>query len=124
MTNTPNRADDIIRCARSLIINGGYNSFSYADISSDDREHNGEPRDYYDFSLLNGVALATHFRASEIEVFAFRADDSLIHATNHLAMVDVAEFFQIARRSFSLPEVGLRFPLSEARPWLDTAKTV
>ncbi|HEY9453847.1 MAG TPA: TetR/AcrR family transcriptional regulator [Bradyrhizobium sp.] len=34
MTNTPNRADDIIRCARSLIINGGYNSFSYADISS------------------------------------------------------------------------------------------
>lgn len=26
-------ADDILRCARSLIVKGGYNSFSYADIS-------------------------------------------------------------------------------------------
>jgi TetR/AcrR family transcriptional repressor of nem operon len=34
MTNSPTRADDILRCARSLIIRGGYDSFSYADISS------------------------------------------------------------------------------------------
>src|SRR5262249_33015074 len=34
MTNLSTTSDDIIRCARSLIIRGGYNSFSYADISS------------------------------------------------------------------------------------------
>ena len=90
----------------------------YAEISLDNRERNSDPEDYYDFSLLNGVVLATIFREAEIEVFAFRADESLIRSTNHLAMVDVAQFFQIARRSFSLPEAGLRFPLSEALPWL------
>ncbi len=32
--NTPStKADDILRCARTLIVRGGYNSFSYADIS-------------------------------------------------------------------------------------------
>lgn len=34
MKNPPTTADDILRCARTLIIRGGYNSFSYADISS------------------------------------------------------------------------------------------
>lgn len=34
MSNPSTKADDILRCARSLIIRGGYNSFSYADISS------------------------------------------------------------------------------------------
>ncbi|MCS0504306.1 TetR/AcrR family transcriptional regulator [Ancylobacter mangrovi] len=33
MTNASTTADDILRCARSLIVAGGYNSFSYADIS-------------------------------------------------------------------------------------------
>ncbi|MBW9063392.1 TetR/AcrR family transcriptional regulator [Rhizobium herbae] len=33
MSNPSTTADDILRCARSLIIRGGYNSFSYADIS-------------------------------------------------------------------------------------------
>ncbi|MBP2300190.1 TetR/AcrR family transcriptional regulator [Azospirillum picis] len=33
MSNTSTKADDILRCARSLIVRGGYNSFSYADIS-------------------------------------------------------------------------------------------
>jgi len=34
MKHSQTRSDDILRCARSLIIRGGYNSFSYADISS------------------------------------------------------------------------------------------
>ncbi|ACB96449.1 TetR/AcrR family transcriptional regulator [Beijerinckia indica] len=34
MSNLSTKADDILRCARALIIKGGYNSFSYADISS------------------------------------------------------------------------------------------
>lgn len=33
MTNPSTTYDDILRCARSLIIAGGYNGFSYADIS-------------------------------------------------------------------------------------------
>jgi len=34
MSNLSTKADDILRCARSLIVKGGYNSFSYADIST------------------------------------------------------------------------------------------
>ncbi|MBO0131446.1 TetR/AcrR family transcriptional regulator [Agrobacterium burrii] len=34
MKNPQTRADDILRCARTLIVRGGYNSFSYADISN------------------------------------------------------------------------------------------
>ncbi|MFE0018805.1 TetR/AcrR family transcriptional regulator [Mesorhizobium sp. NPDC059054] len=34
MQNSQTKADEILSCARSLIIKGGYNSFSYADISS------------------------------------------------------------------------------------------
>ncbi len=33
MANLSNTADDILRCARTLILAGGYNGFSYADIS-------------------------------------------------------------------------------------------
>ncbi|SON57733.1 Bacterial regulatory protein, tetR family [Hartmannibacter diazotrophicus] len=33
MSNLTNTSDDILRCARSLIVAGGYNGFSYADIS-------------------------------------------------------------------------------------------
>lgn len=33
MSQSSTKAEDILRCARSLITRGGYNSFSYADIS-------------------------------------------------------------------------------------------
>lgn len=33
MTQRPTTSDDILTCARTLIIAGGYNGFSYADIS-------------------------------------------------------------------------------------------
>lgn len=33
MSNLSTTADDILRCARTLIVDGGYNGFSYADIS-------------------------------------------------------------------------------------------
>lgn len=33
MSNVSNTADDILNCARVLIVRGGYDSFSYADIS-------------------------------------------------------------------------------------------
>ncbi|MHA2856078.1 TetR/AcrR family transcriptional regulator [Paenibacillus lautus] len=33
MKNSPTTSDDILSCARSLIIDGGYNGFSYADIA-------------------------------------------------------------------------------------------
>jgi len=34
MDNQSTTADDILRCARTLVVKGGYNSFSYADISA------------------------------------------------------------------------------------------
>ncbi|WNS46656.1 TetR/AcrR family transcriptional regulator [Paenibacillus sp. MMS20-IR301] len=34
MKNITNTSDDILNCARSLIITGGYNGFSYADIAA------------------------------------------------------------------------------------------
>ncbi|QIP10296.1 TetR/AcrR family transcriptional regulator [Bradyrhizobium symbiodeficiens] len=33
MSNASSTADDILSCARTLIVNGGYNGFSYADIA-------------------------------------------------------------------------------------------
>jgi TetR/AcrR family transcriptional regulator, transcriptional repressor for nem operon len=33
MADTPTTADDILRCTRSLLVAGGYDSFSYADIA-------------------------------------------------------------------------------------------
>ncbi|TFW29998.1 TetR/AcrR family transcriptional regulator [Duganella callida] len=33
MNKTSSTADDILACSRSLIVNGGYNGFSYADIA-------------------------------------------------------------------------------------------
>ncbi len=33
MKSSKTKADDILQCARTLIVRGGYNSFSYADIS-------------------------------------------------------------------------------------------
>ncbi|SDF62921.1 transcriptional regulator, TetR family [Massilia sp. PDC64] len=33
MNKSPSTADDILNCARSLIVAGGYNGFSYADIA-------------------------------------------------------------------------------------------
>lgn len=33
MTNASSTADDILACARTLILAGGYNGFSYADVS-------------------------------------------------------------------------------------------
>lgn len=33
MTNVSSTADDILACARTLIIAGGYNGFSYADVA-------------------------------------------------------------------------------------------
>ncbi|MFG1420522.1 TetR/AcrR family transcriptional regulator [Roseixanthobacter liquoris] len=33
MSNVTNTSDEILRCARSLIVAGGYNGFSYADIA-------------------------------------------------------------------------------------------
>ncbi|WP_029012982.1 TetR/AcrR family transcriptional regulator [Niveispirillum irakense] len=34
MSNLSTTADDILRCARTLIVAGGYNGFSYADIAA------------------------------------------------------------------------------------------
>lgn len=85
----------------------------YRDISRDDATHGADRRDFFDFSLLDGVALATIYRESEAEVFVFAADESLIHDAAQLAMIDVGEFIEILRQRFQVPPTGLRVPISE-----------
>jgi hypothetical protein len=93
---------------------------SFRDITKDHAARDvTEWRDFYNFSLVDGVAVVTIYRKVEIEIFIVAADESLIHATEHLAMVDVAEFLQTVRGRFLLPDVGLRFPMSQALPWLE-----
>jgi len=83
-----------------------------------------EWKDFYNFTLADGVALATIFRKAEVEVLVFDADDSLIHTTEHLAMGDVDEFLQAVRSRFRLPDTGLTFPMPQALPWLESVETV
>ena len=97
----------------------------YRDITSDNAKCGvSEWHDFYDFSLGDSLAVVTIYRKTEIEVLAFAADDSLIHTTDHLAMQDVDEFLKIARSHFGLPDSGLRFPMSQALPWLEGVETV
>ena len=80
----------------------------FRDITNDDTAHGvTEWRDFFNFSLVDRVAVVTIYRKTGIEVFVFAADESLIHATEHLALVDVAEFLQTVRGRFPLPDVGL-----------------
>jgi len=97
----------------------------YRDITSDNAKRGvSEWHDFYDFSLDDSLAVVTIYRKTEIEVVVFTADDSLIHTTDHLAMQDVDEFLKIARSRFGLPDSGLRFPKSQALPWLESMETV
>ena len=79
---------------------------------------------FFDFLLDDGLAVVTIYRKTEVEILVFAADDSLIRATEHLAMVDVDDFLQMARSHFSLPDSGLRFPMSHVLPWLEGSETV
>jgi hypothetical protein len=83
-----------------------------------------EWQDFYNFSHVDGVALATIYRKTQLEVFTFAADDSLIHSTRHLAMVDVDEFLQIVRSRFDSPEAGFRLPMAQVLPWLESGEKV
>ena len=97
----------------------------FQDITSDNAARGvKEWQDFFNFSLVDGVAVVTIYRKTELEVFIFPADESLIHATEHLALVDVAEFLQTVRDRFPLPDVGLRFPMSQALPWLERVENV
>jgi hypothetical protein len=75
--------------------------------------------DFYNFSLLKGVALVTIYREALIEILVFNADDSLIRESEHLAMCDVDDFTHLIRGRFVVPEVGLRISMSEALPWME-----
>jgi hypothetical protein len=78
-----------------------------------------ERQDFVTFSHVDGVALVALFRASEVELFVFAADESWIHETEHLAMVEVQEFMQLARSRFQVPDSGLLLPMSQALPWME-----
>ena len=97
----------------------------YRDIASDTAKcGESEWHDFYNFSLYDDLAVVTIYRKTELEILVFAADDSLIHATDHLALVEVDEFLRIARSRFCLPDAGLRFPMSLALPWMESVVTV
>src|SRR5687768_14278722 len=79
----------------------------------------GGSQNFFTFCHVDVVALAAIFRASTVEFLAFAADGSLIHETEHLAMVDVNEFMQLARSRFILSDEGLVLPTSQALPWME-----
>ena len=100
-------------------------SRSYRDITRDNIACGvTDWQDFYNFTLAHGVALVTIFRKVEVEVLVFAADDSLIRTTDHLAMIDVDEFLKTARNRFHVPDVGLRFPMSQILPWLERVDSV
>jgi hypothetical protein len=76
-------------------------------------------QDFVTFSHVDGVALVAVFKESEVEFFGFAADESLIHEAEHLAMVEVREFMQLARSRFQVPDIGLVLPMSQALPWME-----
>ena len=54
-----------------------------------------------------------------VEFFAFAADKSFIHDSEHLAMTEVQEFLQLARSRYHVPDEGLVFSMSQALPWME-----
>jgi hypothetical protein len=97
----------------------------FRDITRDNADcGEAEWQDFYNVSLVDGVALATIYRKTEFEVFAFAVDESLIHSIQHLAMVDVDEFLQIVRSRFDFPEAGFRLPMAQALSWLEGSERV
>lgn len=78
-----------------------------------------EQQDFVTFCHVDGVALVAIFRKDVVEFFAFAADESFIHAAEHLAMVEIEEFMQLARSRFHVPDKRLVLPMTQALPWME-----
>jgi hypothetical protein len=81
-------------------------------------------QDFFGFSFIDGVALVSIYRESHLEIFVVAADEALITKAERFAMVDVDKFLEMFRRDYHAPEVGRRFPMSQALPWLETVEKV
>jgi hypothetical protein len=84
-------------------------------IACGDVEH----QDFVTFCHVDGVALVAIFREAAVEFFAFAADEAFVRETEHLAMVEVQEFMQLARSRSHVPDQGLALPMSQAMPWME-----
>src|SRR5262245_16317995 len=78
-----------------------------------------EHQDFVTFCHVDGVALVAIFRQDSVELFAFAADESFIRDSEHLAMVEVQEFMQLARSRYHVPDEALVLPMSQALPWME-----
>jgi hypothetical protein len=87
----------------------------------DDASACGQPEheDFVTFCQVDGVALAAIFRKSEVEFFALAADEAFIRESEHLAMVEVQQFMQLARKHSQVPGQGLSVSMSQALPWME-----
>ncbi|WP_424194887.1 TetR/AcrR family transcriptional regulator [Ampullimonas aquatilis] len=63
MINTSNTSDRILHCARSLIVAGGYNGFSYADIAKVVGIRNASIHHHFPSKALLVQALVAGYRA-------------------------------------------------------------
>ncbi|WP_131989876.1 hypothetical protein [Chthoniobacter flavus] len=78
-----------------------------------------EHEDFVTFCHVDDVALAAIFRKTAVEFFVFAADESFIHAAEHLMMTEVQKFFQLARSRCDAPDEALVFAISQALPWME-----
>ena len=78
-----------------------------------------EHEDFVTYCHVDGVALAAIFRKAAVEFFAFAADESFIRDSEHLAMVEVEEFMQLARSRCQVPDERLVLPMAEGLPWME-----
>jgi hypothetical protein len=83
-----------------------------------------EHQDFVTFCHVDGAALAAIFREATVELFAFVADEPFIRDSEHLAMVEVQEFMQLARSRYHMPDERLVLPMSQALPWMEQHRKV
>lgn len=62
MLHSPNTSENILRCAQSLIIAGGYNGFSYADIAKVVGIRNASIHHHFPSKAILVQTLVAHYR--------------------------------------------------------------
>ncbi len=107
---SPSHADSLIRGVASSCLDVRDDA-----IASGEVEH----EDFVTFGHIDGVVLAAIFRKAAVEFFAFAADEFFIRDSEHLAMTEVQEFFQLARSRYHVPDQALVFSMSQALPWME-----
>jgi hypothetical protein len=88
------------------------------EVQDDDQwQRQAEPPPSYAFCHVSDVGLAAILRQSELEVFAFATDQSLVREVDD-ALDRVEVFEQLVRSRSASLETRLTFKLPEAHSWM------